>query len=116
MCIRDRFDAASTGAGQGADALRGQAEAVDAQIARYRSAVEQLEGLRGSLPSDAQQALDAVIARMGAVVSLMEMCIRDSCDRADCATTAQRRASSTARTDARGSRRRSWRRRRARSW
>ena len=75
------FDAASTGAGQGADALRGQAEAVDAQIARYRSAVEQLEGLRGSLPSDAQQALDAVIARMGAVVSLMEG-MRDNLDAA----------------------------------
>ena len=75
------FDAASTGAGQGADALRGQAEAVDAQIARYRSAVEQLEGLRGSLPSDAHQALDAVIARMGAVVSLMEG-MRDNLDAA----------------------------------
>ena len=67
-----RFDAASTGAAQGAAGLRGQAEAVDAQIARYRSAIEQLEELRGSLPSDAQQALDAVIARMSAVVSLME--------------------------------------------
>ena len=66
------FDAASTGAAQGAAGLRGQAEAVDAQIARYRSAIEQLEELRGSLPSDAQQALDAVIARMSAVVSLME--------------------------------------------
>ncbi|MFR8831172.1 MAG: YhgE/Pip domain-containing protein, partial [Eggerthella lenta] len=42
------FDAASTGAAQGAAGLRGQAEAVDAQIARYRSAIEQLEELRGS--------------------------------------------------------------------
>ncbi len=77
-----RFDEVSASAGALSTRLdrcragRGRAarpgRAVDAQIARYRSAIEQLEELRGSLPSDAQQALDAVIARMSAVVSLME--------------------------------------------
>lgn len=66
------FDAASAGAEQGAAGLRGQAEALDAQIARYRDLVAQLEELRGSLPSESQPALDAVVARLNAVVGLME--------------------------------------------
>ncbi|WP_101722398.1 YhgE/Pip domain-containing protein [Eggerthella timonensis] len=66
------FDAASAGAEQGAAGLRGQAEALDAQIARYRDLAAQLEQLRGSLPSESQPALDAVVARLNAVVGLME--------------------------------------------
>lgn len=66
------FDAASAGAEQGAAGLRGQAEALDAQIARYRDLVAQLEQLRGSLPSESQPALDAVVARLNAVAGLME--------------------------------------------
>ena len=66
------FDAASAGAEQGAAGLRGQAEALDAQIARYRDLVAQLEELRGSLPSESQPALDAVVVRLNAVVGLME--------------------------------------------
>lgn len=66
------FDAASAGAEQGAAGLRGQAEALDAQIARYRDLAAQLEELRGSLPSESQPALDAVVARLNAVVGLME--------------------------------------------
>ncbi|MRX80914.1 YhgE/Pip domain-containing protein [Eggerthella guodeyinii] len=66
------FDAASAGAVQGAAGLRGQAEALDAQIARYRDLVAQLEELRGSLPSESQPALDAVVARLNAVAGLME--------------------------------------------
>ena len=66
------FDAASAGAVQGAAGLRGQAEALDAQIARYRDLVARLEELRGSLPSESQPALDAVVARLNAVAGLME--------------------------------------------
>ncbi|QOS69761.1 YhgE/Pip domain-containing protein [Eggerthella guodeyinii] len=66
------FDAASAGAEQGAAGLRGQAEALDAQIARYRDLAAQLEELRGSLPSESQPALDAVVARLNAVAGLME--------------------------------------------
>lgn len=66
------FDAASAGAEQGAAGLRGQAEALDVQIARYRDLAAQLEELRGSLPSESQPALDAVVARLNAVVGLME--------------------------------------------
>ena len=66
------FDAASAGAEQGAAGLRGQVEALDAQIARYRDLAAQLEQLRGSLPSESQPALDAVVARLNAVVGLME--------------------------------------------
>ena len=66
------FDAASAGAEQGAAGLRGQAEALDAQIARYRDLVARLEELRGSLPSESQPALDAVVARLNAVAGLME--------------------------------------------
>lgn len=66
------FDAASAGAEQGAAGLRGQAEALDAQIARYRDLAARLEELRGSLPSESQPALDAVVARLNAVAGLME--------------------------------------------
>lgn len=66
------FDAASAGAVQGAAGLRGQAEALDAQIARYRDLAARLEELRGSLPSESQPALDAVVARLNAVAGLME--------------------------------------------
>lgn len=66
------FDAASAGAVQGAAGLHGQAEALDAQIARYRDLAARLEELRGSLPSESQPALDAVVARLNAVAGLME--------------------------------------------
>ena len=66
------FDAASAGAEHGAAGLRGQAEALDAQIARYRDIAAQLEELRASLPSESQPALDSVVARLNAVAGLME--------------------------------------------
>lgn len=66
------FDTASTGAQQSAAGLRAQAEALDAQIAQYRSVIEQLEKLGDSMPAESKPALDAVVARLNAVVKLTE--------------------------------------------
>lgn len=66
------FDAAATGSQDSVAALRGQADALDGQIAACRSIVAQLEALRDQVPDEYLQALESVIARMNATIGLLE--------------------------------------------
>ena len=66
------FDAAATGSQDSVAALRGQADALDGQVAACRSIVAQLEALRDQVPDEYLQALESVIARMNATIGLLE--------------------------------------------
>ena len=66
------FDAAATGSQDSVAALRGQADAMDGQVAACRSIVAQLEALRDQVPDEYVQALESVIARMNATIGLLE--------------------------------------------
>ncbi|MDO4590185.1 MAG: YhgE/Pip domain-containing protein [Slackia sp.] len=66
------FDSAASLASQSASSLRGAAGSVDAQIGSYRDIVAQLQAVRPSLPSHMQSAVDTLIARLEASISLQE--------------------------------------------
>ena len=66
------FDAAATGSQDSVAALRGQADALDGQVAACRDIVAQLEALREQVPPEYAQALESAIARMNATIGLLE--------------------------------------------
>lgn len=66
------FDAAATGSQDSVAALRGQADALDGQVAACRGIVAQLEALREQVPPEYAQALESAIARMNATIGLLE--------------------------------------------
>ena len=66
------FDAAATGSQDSLAALRGQADALDGQVAACRDIVAQLEALREQVPPEYAQALESAIARMNATIGLLE--------------------------------------------
>ena len=66
------FDAAATGSQDSGAALRGQADALDGQVAACRDIVAQLEALREQVPPEYAQALESAIARMNATIGLLE--------------------------------------------
>ena len=66
------FDAAATGSQDSVAALRGQADALDGQVAACRDIVAQLETLREQVPPEYVQALESAIARMNATIGLLE--------------------------------------------
>ena len=66
------FDAAATGSQDSVAALRGQADALDGQVAACRDIVAQLEALREQVPPEYTQALESAIARMNATIGLLE--------------------------------------------
>ena len=66
------FDAAATGSQDSVAALRGQADALDGQVAACRDIVAQLEALREQVPPEYVQALESAIARMNATIGLLE--------------------------------------------
>ena len=66
------FDAAATGSQDSVAALRGQADALDGQVAACRDIVAQLEALREQVPPAYAQALASAIARMNATIGLLE--------------------------------------------
>ena len=66
------FDAAATGSQDSVAALRGQADALDGQVAACRDIVAQLEALREQVPPEYAQALESGIARMNATIGLLE--------------------------------------------
>lgn len=66
------FDAAATGSQDSVAALRGQADALDGQVAACRDIVAQLKALREQVPLEYAQALESAIARMNATIGLLE--------------------------------------------
>ena len=66
------FDAAATGSQDSVAALRGQADALDGQVAACRDIVALLEALREQVPPEYAQALESAIARMNATIGLLE--------------------------------------------
>lgn len=66
------FDAAATGSQDSVAVLRGQADALDGQVAACRDIVAQLEALREQVPPEYAQALESAIARMNATIGLLE--------------------------------------------
>lgn len=70
--VDELFDVASSGAQESAAGMREEADALDGHIAQYRSIVGELDQMHGSIPPEYEEALDAVISRMNALIALEE--------------------------------------------
>ncbi|WP_346685861.1 YhgE/Pip domain-containing protein [Enteroscipio rubneri] len=70
--VDELFDVASTGAQESAAGMRDEADALDGHIAQYQSIVGELDQMHGSIPPEYEEALDAVISRMNALIALEE--------------------------------------------